>query len=347
MAGGRPKAFPDVVGDLNDPESFASHLRRFYASSRAKGYTEWTLRNWTASLRLFTQWCLDRSLTQPKQITYPILSRYQRYLVYYRQSTGEPLSTHTLNGRLSAIKSFFKWLTKERYILYNPASELELAKRQRRLPREIFTQEELEQVFSQPLTDEPYGLRDRAILEVLYSTGMRRMELINLTMTSIDYQKGIVFIEQGKGQQDRVIPIGDRALRWCQCYLEQVRPDVVMGWDNDTLFLNQYGEKLSPDGLSRRIKGYIEGADIRKNGSCHLFRHSMATHMLENGADIRYIQEMLGHRKLETTQIYTHVSIGRLKDIHTATHPANRQLGECDTDSDREELATLLGEDDE
>ena len=318
----RPKILPEVIGDLTDPESFASHLKRFYTSARALGYTDQTISTWIASLRLFTQWCLDRGLSQPRQITYPILSRYQRYLVHYRQSTGEPLSTYTQSSRLGAVKSFFKWLTKERHILYNPASELELPKRRRRLPKDILTLDEVEQVLRQPDHHTPYGLRDRAMLETLYSTGIRRAELIGLKLHDLDQARGVVFIDKGKGHKDRVIPIGDRALGWCHAYIDQVRPDLVVGDDDWTLFLNQYGEPFSLDGLSRRVKAYIDQADINKHGSCHLFRHAMATHMLENGADIRYIQEILGHSKLETTEIYTHVSITQLKAIHSATHPA-------------------------
>ena len=314
-----------MVEDLNDPENFASHLRRYFVSCQAQGYTEATIKTWTANLRLFTQWCLDRNLSQPKQITYPILSRYQRYLVYYRRSNGEPISTHTQGVRLSAVKGFFRWLTRERFILYNPASELQLPKKQRRLPKAILTEQEVETILSQLNTSDPYGLRDRAILEVLYSTGMRRMELINLTVQSIDRARGVVFIEQGKGQKDRVVPIGDRALNWVKRYMAAVRPELVAGDDDWTLFLNQYGDKFSTEGLSRRVKSYIDQANLNKTGSCHLFRHAMATHMLENGADIRYIQEMLGHSKLETTQIYTQVSILKLQEIHKATHPAKAE----------------------
>ena len=305
-----------------DPESFASHLNRYFASCQAQGYTETTIKTWTANLRLFTEWCQDRGLTQPKQITYPILSRYQRYLVYYRRSNGESISTHTQGVRLSAVKGFFKWLTRERYILYNPASELQLPKKQRRLPKAILTEDEIDTILDLPDVNDPYGLRDRAILEVLYSTGIRRMELVNLTVQSIDQARGIVFVEQGKGQKDRVVPIGDRALDWVKRYMAGVRPELVAGEDDWTLFLTQYGEPFSNEGISRRVKKYIDRASLNKTGSCHLFRHAMATHMLENGADIRYIQEILGHSKLETTQIYTQVSILKLKEIHRATHPA-------------------------
>lgn len=159
-------------------------------------------------------------------------------------------------------------------------------------------------------------------MEVLYSTGIRRMEVVNLKLHDVVQQLGTVFIHQGKGQKDRVVPIGERALAWVKKYQDHVRPELLIGEDDYTLFLNQYGEQMSMDALSRRVRLYMKAADIDKPGSCHLFRHSMATHILENGADIRYIQELLGHAKLDTTQIYTQVSIKKLKAIHEATHPA-------------------------
>ena len=133
-------------------------------------------------------------------------------------------------------------------------------------------------MLNQPNIGDAHGLRDRAILEVLYSTGMRRMELINLTLQSIDQARGIVFIEQGKGQKDRVVPIGERALIWVGKYIESAREELVAGADDWTLFLNQYGARFSTDGLSRRVKDYIDAAELGKTGSCHLFRHAMATH---------------------------------------------------------------------
>lgn len=316
------KKLPEVVGNLNDAESFASHLLRFYEWCHIQQYTSATMHTWTAVLRQFTQWCLDRGIDQPRLVTYPILTKYQRYLYYYRQSNGEPLSTYSQNAKLSPVKSFFRWLTRQHYILFNPASELELAKRQRKLPRAILSQSEVELLLSQTDIDDIYGLRDRAMMEVLYSTGIRRMEIVNLKLHDIDKTWGTVFIYQGKGRKDRVVPIGERALAWVNKYQEDVRPQLLIGEDDYTLFLNQYGVKMSMEGLSRKVRIYLKQANIDKPGSCHLFRHSMATHMLENGADIRYIQELLGHANLDTTQIYTHVSIKKLKAIHTATHPA-------------------------
>ncbi len=166
------------------------------------------------------------------------------------------------------------------------------------------------------------GLRDRAILETFYSTGMRRSELMSLSVFDLDRERGTVMIRQGKGKKDRMIPIGERALRWIDRYQTQVRPELVIGRGNATLFLTQAGEAFTPDRLDAVGARLRRGGRNRQDGSCHLLRHTMATLMLENGADIRYIQAMLGHAELSTTQIYTQVSIRKLKEIHSATHPA-------------------------
>jgi integrase/recombinase XerD len=171
------------------------------------------------------------------------------------------------------------------------------------------------------------GVRDRAILETLYSTGIRRAELVALKVTDLDTERGTLRIEQGKGKKDRMVPIGDRAIAWIEKYLCEVRPELVAmaGVDDRTLFLTRNGESLTGSTVSRMVKGYVDVAQIGKSGGCHLFRHTCATLMLENGADIRYIQQLLGHKELSTTEIYTRVSIKALKAIHTATHPARME----------------------
>ena len=166
------------------------------------------------------------------------------------------------------------------------------------------------------------GLRDRAILETFYSTGMRRKELLNLLLTDLDAQRGTVFIRQGKGRKDRLIPIGERACAWIEKYLWEVRPGLATPPDQGRLFLTVLGESFTPAGMTQLAHQYIERAGLGKSGACHVFRHTCATLMLEGGADIRYIQQLLGHASLETTQIYTQVSIRTLKAVHTATHPA-------------------------
>jgi integrase/recombinase XerD len=148
------------------------------------------------------------------------------------------------------------------------------------------------------------------------------MELINLKLFDLDAERGTLMVRQGKGKKDRMIPIGNRAIAWIEKYVSDVRPELLVGEDDGRLYLTNLGEAFTPNRLTQLVRNYVHAADIGKTGSCHLFRHTMATLMLENGADIRFIQEMLGHVKIDTTQIYTQVSIRKLKQIHTATHPA-------------------------
>jgi integrase/recombinase XerD len=160
------------------------------------------------------------------------------------------------------------------------------------------------------------------MLETLYSTGMRRSELAGLSVFDLDRERGTVMIRLGKGKKDRMIPIGERALRWIERYQLEARSQLLATRNQNALFLTTLGEAFMPPRLTELVRDYVIAAKIGKSGSCHLFRHTMATLMLENGADIRFIQAMLGHVDISTTQIYTRVSIRKLKEIHTATHPA-------------------------
>jgi integrase/recombinase XerD len=217
-------------------------------------------------------------------------------------------------------------LARNNHVLYNPAADIELSKLEQRLPKCVLTASEAEQVINQTDIHTKLGIRDRAILETFYSTGMRRAELMGLRPCDLDMERGTVVIRQGKGKKDRMIPIGERALAWINRYQVEVRPGLLVGdRAGDVLFLTHLGKPFAPDQMSELVAGYVKAANIGKEGSCHLFRHTMATVMLENGAGIRYIQAMLGHAKLETTQIYTRVSIRKLKEVHTKTHPARKE----------------------
>jgi integrase/recombinase XerD len=188
----------------------------------------------------------------------------------------------------------------------------------------VLSEEEAERVLLQPDIDQPLGLRDRAILETFYSTGIRRTELLHLKLYNLDRERGTLSIWQGKGKKDRIIPIGERAVAWVDKYLREARPRLVIepdDGDDGTVFVSVEGGPFHPDRLSRLVREYVEQANVGKRGACHMFRHTMATLMLENGADIRFIQEMLGHADLQSTQVYTQVSIRQLKQVHTATHP--------------------------
>ncbi|MEO6575877.1 MAG: site-specific tyrosine recombinase XerC [Polyangiaceae bacterium] len=289
---------------------------------RVRHYSPRTLVTWQVIVTMFLTWCEARGVTRPAEVTRPILERYQRHLYLHRKANGKPLSFGTQKSRMIPIKSFFKWLTRQNVILSNPASELDLPRPERRLPRHVLSADEAERVLAQADVSDALGVRDRAILETLYSTGIRRMEVISLKLFDVDAERGTLSVRQGKGTKDRMVPIGERALAWVAKYLSEVRPELVFGPDEGTVFLTNAGEPLVPGYLTHRVKEYVDAAELGKRGSCHLFRHTMATVMLENGADVRFIQEMLGHANLNTTEIYTRVSIRKLKEIHAATHPS-------------------------
>lgn len=303
------------------------YLDAFLEWGKMTGISKDTHRRRRAALRRFIAWCDDRDIQQPQDITRPILERYQRHLYLYRQTNGQPLSWGTQNVMLTPLKTWFKWLCRDNHILSNPASELVIPKKPRSLPKSILSVEEVRQVMALPDVNTDKGIRDRAILETLYSTGIRRAELVSLDLFDVDQNRGVLLIREGKGMKDRVVPIGDRALQWIEQYRLEVREEQIAGRDDGALFLNRFGNRFKRSSLAARVKQYLTEAGIDRPGACHLFRHACATHMLEYGADVRYIQALLGHADLNTTQIYTQVSIEKLKAIHQATHPGNREVG--------------------
>lgn len=296
-------------------------LEEFLAWMRVSNASEYTLYHRRACIARFIRWAEERGIEDPMEVTRPILESYQRYLYYHRQKNGQPLTFRTQYSWLVPVRTWFRWLVRNHHILHNPASDLDMPRIEKRLPRAVLSEEEAERVMLQPDIREPLGLRDRAILETLYSTGIRRTELVNLKLYNLDRERGTLSIWQGKGKKDRIIPIGERAVAWVEKYLREARPQLVIEPDDGTVFVSSEGGAFHPDRLSMLVREYVEQANLGKRGACHMFRHTMATLMLEGGADIRFIQEMLGHADLQSTQVYTQVAIRKLKKIHTATHP--------------------------
>ncbi len=337
------------IGDPADRHSIEAHLVEFAEWMGVRGYSQRTIEDRIRRLVWLQQWLADRGVTRTAEVTKPMLDRYQRHLFHYRQANGKPLTFLTQKGRLTPIRAFFKWATKTNRILFNPASELELPRVEHRLPKHVLSVAEVEAAMCQPDLTDPLGVRDRAILEILYSCGIRRSELVGLRLFDLDADRRSLFINQGKGRKDRVVPVGERALAWCERYLVEVRPHLVVEPDDGWLFLGQDGHPLGAGWLTTRVRRYLDAAAVTKGGSCHLFRHTMATLMLEGGADIRFIQAMLGHAELSTTQIYTRVSINQLRAIHDATHPGSanqasrdRGLDNDETTGDDQRRAALL-----
>jgi len=318
---GRHEPYPPI-GPAHDPLSLYRQMMEFLMWLEERNTSRHTLKHWELYLRYFVSWCDERGLTRPAEITRPILERYQRHLFLKRKKNGAPLSATTQASRVTPIRKWFRWLTRNNRILYNPAADLDLPKVEERLPEHVLTIEEVERVLNLPDTTTPLGVRDRAMLETLYSTGIRRMEIIGLQQRDVDYERGTLMVRQGNGKKDRMIPIGDRALAWVGRYRDEVRPELAITGDDGTLFLTVTGQAFSDNRMTQMVRNHVRAAGLGNIGSCHLFRHAMATQMLENGADVRFIQAMLGHADIKTTQVYTRVSIRALKDIHSATHPA-------------------------
>jgi len=309
------------IGDLSDTRSFAALLAQYADWLRVRNYADATVGNREHYVGEFAKWCAERALTRPAEVTKPLLERYQRWLFQYRQKNGKPLTFPSQLQHLIPVRAFFKWLGRNNHILANPAADLELPRGEKRLPKHILTASEAERVLALPALDDPLGLRDRALLEVFYSTGMRRMEAVGLKLYDLDPERGTVMIRQGKGKKDRMVPMGERAFAWVLRYLEEARPKLALTPDDGTVFLTNLGTPFEPGRLTQLVRDYIDAAETGKRGSCHLFRHTCATLMLEGGADVRFIQQLLGHAELSTTQIYTQVSIRMLKEVHTRTHP--------------------------
>lgn len=311
-----------AAGQPGDPQGFAHAIGLYLESRAVRGFLSRTIDGQSRDLEYFVIWAEARGLTRPTDITRPILERYQRTLFYYRKKNGRPLAFSTQRQRLQCLRGLFSFLARQSRILYNPASDLDLPRTHEHLPPPVLTAAEVEQILALPDVNEPFGCRDRALLETLYSTGMRRSELVYLKLADVDTARGTVYIHSGKGGKDRIIPIGERALAWLDRYLTESRPQLVIAPDDGFLFLTYLGQSFDPDHLSYLVARYIDRADLGKKGSCHLFRHTVATLMLDAGADCRYVQELLGHSQLSTTQIYLSVSINKLKAVHAATHPA-------------------------
>lgn len=299
-------------------------IARHLGHLKAQGYTPATLASRAWLLGLFRAWAGERGALLLADVTPLLVARYQRQLAQHRKRDGQPLGSQTQRTRLVPLRTLGKWAWREKLVAENPVAELVMPRVGQPLPKAWLSAAETETILALPRLAEPTGLRDRALLETLYSTGLRRMETLRLTAADVDFAGGAVLVRQGKGRKDRVIPIGERALAWLGKYLTEARPKLVGEGRADNpgaLFVTEQGRPFSTKHLSALVTGYVTRSGVGKRGSCHLFRHTCATLMLEHGADIRHVQEQLGHACLQTTQIYTHVSIRKLKEVHTATHP--------------------------
>jgi len=234
----------------------------------------------------------------------------RKYLAHLKEKN---LKSRTLARKVSCLRTFFKFLSREGYIKTNPATLLLTPKLDKRLPQ-FLTEDEINKLLDSPSKDDISGLRDRAIMETFYSTGMRISELVGLNLEDVDFISGVVKV-RGKGKKERLLPIGEKALTALRHYLDKRKEKTK------EIFLNKSGTRITDRGVRDILEKYIKLTSLKENISPHTLRHTFATHLLNHGADLRSVQELLGHVNLSTTQIYTHLSTERLKNIYDKTHP--------------------------
>jgi len=238
---------------------------------------------------------------------------------YLVQIKGEGLSANSMNRALAALRGLYKYLIQEKLIGQSPLTNIELAKVWMRLPDTI-SKEEMNVILIQPGNSTAAAMRDTSILELLYATGIRVSELINLTMNSVNWQVGFLVV-MGKGSKERIVPVGKTAYDCTRLYVDNARPQLMQKKTTDVLFLNRFGTKFTRQGLWKIVIKHAQKAGLQKKVHPHTFRHSFASHLLEGGADLRTVQVMLGHADISTTQIYTHITRDRLREIHQKYHP--------------------------
>jgi len=269
-----------------------------------KNYSSHTILNYRLDLEDFAKFLGDLAIESVDYLT------LRKYLAVLKEKN---LGVNTISRRLSTLRSFFKFLTREGYLKTNPITSISSPKKEKHLPM-FLTEEEVTRLIEASLTKDERGLRDRAILELFYSTGMRISELVGLNIEDIDFIGGVAKVK-GKGKKERIAPVGDTATSAIRAYLKMRKKQT------EALFLNKSRRRITDRGVRDIVKKYIRLASIKQGVSAHTLRHSFATHLLNRGADLRSVQELLGHANLSTTQIYTHLTTDRLKSVYDKAHP--------------------------
>lgn len=278
-----------------------------------RGLTENTLISYRQELKQFNYYLTKHKIINFSQVDRFVIMDYLKSI----QQSGK--SENSIIHSVSTLRKFFLFLKQENIIQNNPMLKIDTPKKAQHLPQ-VLSIDEVDRLLAVPDIKTDLGIRDRALLETMYATGLRVSELVNLTGDNLHLDMG--FIQTlGKGNKERIIPIGDVAIDWLNIYLKQVRNKLVKDSNEKHVFVNAHGRQLTRQGVWKNLKQQVRAAGINKNVTPHTLRHSFATHLLENGADLRIVQELLGHTDVSTTQIYTHISKKRLQDIYNKAHP--------------------------
>ena len=291
-------------------------IARFKEALATRNYSKATVNVYSRSLSYFSGWLKDKGITDLKQINAQVINDYQ---IAIRQ---RPLSEHTKAVYLRPVKRLFEHLTASNRLLINPAQGIVEARRSKYTLAPVLSRGQVKRLLDQPNLSNPTGLRDRAILEVLYATAIRRGELLGLCIYDVDLADKVLYIRKAKNRIQRVVPLTKTAASYLKEYLTHIRPRWAKKVPKQRkLFLNISGQTLTGGTLQHMIRRHRLEAKIKCTVSAHTLRRSCATHMLRRGADIRYVQALLGHANLKTTQIYTRVASKQIKQTHNQAHP--------------------------
>lgn len=298
---------------------------RYLAWLVATRFAEDTVKNHTADIEWFLRYLEGQRIERIADVTPETLEDYSLRLRKQRHTVHEnrKISLAHVSHRLNTVKQFFSWLAKQMIILVDPSENLEIPRLPATLPQTILTQKEAQRLLGAPDLKSPVGYRDKALLEVIYSTGIRAGEVFRLKVGDFDPRNRTLFVKEGKGGKDRVLPLPMIAAGYLKEYVERVRPKYAkrMRRDDGTLFLNYTGSALCLNRLHNIFSVTTKAAGIDKRVTAMVLRHSIASHLLENGMDIRYIQEFMGHERLATTQIYSKVTMDGLRKMYNKHHP--------------------------
>ena len=308
-------------------------LPRFLDDLQIRNYSDRTTSDYGYHLRLLFRFLEEHHVTGMQSVTTTTISDFQRWVYYQPTKRGTARGVVNQNSILAATKSFFRFLKTEGDISHDPASAVEYAREPHRLPRNVLTPHEAERIIDTIDTTTVLGYRDRTILEIFYSTGIRKQELRNLCVANVNLEEELLRINDGKGGRDRVVPLGRVASRFVETYLHGIRPQLLPDPDGhhanptDRLFLSMRGRPLDPHTVGDIVKKHARLAKVKKHVTCHVWRHTCATHLLKNNANLRHVQDLLGHRSLATTERYLHLTITDLKEAHAKFHPREQSDG--------------------
>jgi integrase/recombinase XerD len=297
-------------------------MDEWLAEQRRRGLTPATRETRRIHVRRFLRWCAKREVETPDWLSPGLLREWLEWLEVYRTRGSQPLAESSREGILRAVNAFLGYLVVRHVIEGNPLEGYRIMHRKGRDLPSVLDESEVSALLLEPDTNDVLGLRDRAILELLYSSGLRRAELAYLRLRDLRINAGLLTVRRAKGGKQRVAPVGKVATHWLKRYLTDARPALVVPEDpSDHVFLTSYGSRFSVAYLGVLVRKHLDRIGVKSKGACHLMRHACATHMLDHGSDLRTIQTMLGHSRLDTTEIYTHVSMERMREVHHASHP--------------------------